>query len=173
MTTGADRNTLGQRITSITTKDMLRCLDDSNSSLTLDADKVWLSLVYTGNSSGPPSLSVPSTCRLQVRGPGQEVMSLLILNMTSVSDNKLVVHSRMRNRKKYKYDPLGWLAPGVELVMTSNYADVSIQINDVHTPYGLQAQLKAIPKAGDKLEIREVTDNLGTPLPSLSVCLLV
>ena len=88
-------------------------------------------------------------------------MSMLIFNMTSVPDNKFVVHSKMRNRVDFNYDPLGWLSPGVELAMVSNSAYVSIQINDVHNPFSLHAQFKTVPKRGEKLEIREVTNHLG------------
>ena len=147
---------------SITTEDVLLCLENSNSSLTLDADEVWLNLAYTGSSSGLPPLRVPSTCRLQVKGRRQGIMSLLIFNLTSVPDNKMVVHSPMRDRQDYDYDPLSWMSPGVELAMTSNYADVSVQINDVHAPYSLHAQFKTVPKRKGILEIREVTNNLGT-----------
>ena len=168
VTTRADKHTHRQPIVFITTEDVLRCLENSNSSLTLDADEVWVKLVYTGISSGPPPLSMSSTCWLQVRGRREGIMSLLIFNMTSVPDNKVVVHSPMRNRQDYEYDPLAWMSPGVELAMTSNCADVGIQINDVHKPYSLHAQFKTVQKTGQKLEIREVTRYLGT---SRSLCL--
>ena len=160
--TRADGHTPRQSKESITTEDVLRCLENSNLSLTLHADEVWLNLIYTGSSSGPPPLNVPSTCSLQVRGQRQGIMSLLIFNLTSAANNKMVVHSPMRDRQDYDYDPLGWMSPGVELAMTSNYADVSVQINDVHAPYSFYAQFKTVPKREGQLEIREVTDYLGT-----------
>ena len=89
-------------------------------------------------------------------------MSLLIFNVTCFTSNQLVVYSPMPNRDSYNCDPTAWVAPGLEMVMTSNVANVSIEINDVHTPFSLRAQLKTIPeRSGRKLEIRHVTKYLG------------
>ena len=160
--TTTHHHTTGQPTVSVTTQDVLGCLQAAHSSLTLEAEEVWLSLDYTGNMSGSPHLHAPSTCWLQVRGLGPRVMSMLIFNVTCFTDNQLVVHSSMRRRHSYDCDPTAWVAPGVELVMTSKVANVSIDISDVDTPFSLQALFKTIPDSeGPFLEIRMVNQNLG------------
>ena len=167
---------------SVTTQVVLGCLDGSHSPLTLQADQVWLSLDYRGNTSGSPRLSKPSTCRLQVKGHGQGIMSLLIFNMTCFTANMLVVHSPMSSGHRYDCDPAAWMAPGAELVMTSNWASVNIEINGVDAPFRLHAQLKLVAeRLRERLETRKVTEYLGSCrggegdflLVCLFVCLFV
>ena len=148
---------------SVTTQDVLGCLNSSHSFLALEAAEVWLSLTYTGNRSGSPRLHAPSTCWLQVTGQGHGVMSILVLNATCFTDNRLVVHSQSWNGQSYDCDPTAWVAPGVELSMPSAVANVSIEINDASTPFGLQVQFKVVPQRhwGDGLERRDVTRYLG------------
>ena len=89
-------------------------------------------------------------------------MSLLIFNVTCFSDNRLVIHSTMRDRDNYDCDPAMWMAPGTELIMTSKVADVSIEIDDVYTSFSLHARFKVFRENGsNRLEIREVTKYLG------------
>ena len=156
-------HTPGQPKVDITSEDVLGCLGNESSSLTLDADEVWIRVDYAGNTSGSPRLHAPSTCRLQVRGPGQGVMSLLVFNVTCFSDNRLVVHSRLPVRRVYDCDPATWMAPGVELTMRSNLAAVSITIDDVDRTFGLHARFKTVSdNESKKLEIRRVSEYLGT-----------
>ena len=143
---------------------MLGCLRSNRSTLPLETtEEVWLSLDYMGNTSGSPYLRATSTCRVQVKGRGHGIMSLLIFNMTCSPENRLVVHSRMlRWRQSYECSPFVWAAPGLELVMTTNMADVSVVISDVDSPFRLHAQLKVVPeRPREKLEIRRVTQDLG------------
>ena len=152
----------GQHKASVTTQDMLNCLESGPSPLTLQAEEVWLRLDYTGNVSGAPHLHTPATCQLQVRGQGNGIMSLLIFNVTCFADNRLEVHSRMQHRDSYDCDPALWMAPGVELIMTSNFANVSIEIYDANTAFRLQARFKIVPDdTMFGLEIRKVTKHLG------------
>ena len=89
-------------------------------------------------------------------------MSLLIQHGTCFTDNHLVVHSRTWKDYSYDCDPTAWVAPGVELIMTSNVANVSIEVNDVDVLFSLQAQFKMVPpRHGALLEIRHVTRDLG------------
>ena len=149
----------------VTAEDVLGCLNNNHSHLTLEAEEVWISFLYTGNSSGSPHVHVPSTCWLQVRGPGHGTMSLLIFNVTCFTNNQFGVHSKMRNRHTFDCDPAAWVAPGFELAMASNWAKLSIEMKDVNKPFSLHAQLKIVQQRwGNRLEMREVTDNLGTPL---------
>ena len=149
----------------ITTEDVLGCLNSSHSELTLEAEEVWISFLYTANSSGSPRVHVPSTCWLQVRGPGDRTMSLLIFNVTCFTNNQFGVHSKMMNRDTFDCDPTAWVAPGFELAMPSNWTNLSIDMTDVDTPFSLHAQLKIVQqRRGNRLEMRKVTDNLGTPL---------
>ena len=128
----------------------------------LEADEVWLSLDYTGNTSGSAQLRKPSTCWLQVTGRSHGIVSLLIFNMTCFTHNRLTVHSTMRNLDDYDCDPMAWLAPGVELTTTSNSANVSIEINDVNAPFSLHAQYKIVlERREDQLDIRNVTQYMG------------
>ena len=130
--------------------------------LAMEAEEVWLRVAYTGNTTGPPPLPAPSVCWLQVTGQGHGVMSLLIFNMTCFTDNKLVVHSQMRNRGTLDCDPTAWVAPGQELVMTSNFVNISIEVNNVHAPFNLHAQFKAFPVTRKKLlDTRRVNQYLG------------
>ena len=154
--------TAQSRVT-LTTQDVLRCLDDGHSPLTMETDEVWLTLAYAGNTSGSPLLRKPSTCLLQIGGRGQGILSLLIFNMSCVKNNVLVVHSQMKNRHSYDCQPSAWVAPGTELAMTSNFANVSIEISDVNTPVRLHAQFKIVPdRQRYSLETRKVTQYLGT-----------
>ena len=147
----------------VTTEDVLHCLRSNQSYLALEAAEVWLSLTYLGNSSGFPSLHTPSTCWLQVTGHGYGVMSILVLNRTCFTDNRLVVHSDAWNGVTYDCDPTAWVAPGVELTMESEIASVSIEINNVSTLFILQVQFKEVPRRyhGDLLDRRDVTRYLG------------
>ena len=149
-------------IKNLTTEDVLGCLSSSHSYLALEAEEVWLGLTYTGNRSGSPRLHAPSTCWLQVTGRGHGVTSILILHRTCFADNRLVVHSRARNDHTYDCDSTAWVAPGVELTMLSAVANVSIEINDVSTPFSLQVQFKVVPQRhyGKRLLRRDVTGNL-------------
>ena len=157
-----ERRWWSQPKVNLTTQDVLGCLDSSHS-VTLEADEVWLSLDHPGNTSGSPLLRTSSTCHLQVRGRGQGMMSLLIFKVACFTKNQLVVHSRMRNRDRFVCDPTGWVAPGIELAMTSNVASVSIEINDTDVSFNLQAQFKTIPERSTyKLERRNVSQYLGT-----------
>ena len=163
--TTTHHHTTGQPTVSVTTQDVLGCLHAAHSSLTLEAEEVWLSLDYMGNTSGSPHLRAPSTCWLQVRGRGPRVMSMLIFNVTCFTDNQLVVHSSMRRRYSYDCDPTAWVAPGVELVMTSKVANVSIDISDVDTPFSLHARFKMVADSErHALESRMVTPYLGTSM---------
>ena len=149
----------------VTTEDVLGCLNSNHSHLTLEAEEVWISFLYTGNSSGSPRVHVSSTCWLQVRGPGHGTMSLLIFNVTCFTNNQFGVHSKMTNRDIFDCDPAAWVAPGFELAMNSSWTNLSIEMKDVNTPFSLHAQLKTVQqRRGNRLEMREVTDNLGTPL---------
>ena len=146
---------------------VLRCLH-SGHFLTLESDEVWLNVHYTGNTTGPPYLRAPSTCNLQVRGQSFGIMSLLIFNVTCFSDNELVVHSRLKTRNSYDCDPTEWIAPGVELLLTTDWAAVSLQIRDVHSAFRLFARFKIVPEnKSKKLEIRKVSPNLGTSIAAV------
>ena len=146
----------------VTTEDVLGCLQGGQSSLILEATDLWLHLLYTGNRSGWPRLHMPSTCWLQVIGHGEGSMSLLILHDTCLPDNRLVVHSRTWNGLGYDCDPTAWVAPGVELIMTSNVANVSIEINDVGMSCSLQVQFKLVQDRRRQLLARRyVTRYLG------------
>ena len=149
----------------VSTEDVLACLNSNHSYLTLEAEELWVSFVYSGNSSGSPCVHVPSTCWLQVRGLGNGTISLLIFNVTCFTNNQFGVHSKMKNRVSFNCDPTAWVAPGFELAMTSNWANLSIDMKDEDTPFSLHAQLKIVQhRRGNRLEMRKVTDNLGTPL---------
>ena len=170
---GSARSSVRQRTTtlqqtqvypkvSVSTADLLGCLERKHSSLTLEADEAWLEFSYKGNVSGAPRLRMPSTCWFQVRGRAWEVVSLLIFNTTFSSGNQLVVHSQITARHGYDYDPTSWVAPGLERVMTSNVANVSIEINDVNADFSLRAQFRVVGKRElRRLEIRQVTACLG------------
>ena len=93
-------------------------------------------------------------------------MSLLIFNVMCFSDNQIAVHGQTDKRNSYDdCDPLAWLAPGVEMVMTSNTVGVSIKINDISAHFRLYAQFQTVPeRRPEKLEIRYVTRPLGMAL---------
>ena len=151
---------------SLTTEDVLDCLGSGHWHLTLEAEVVWLSLAYTGNTSGSPRVHVPSTCRLQVTGRGTGVMSLLVFNMTCSMNNKLVLMGDEQDTSSLDCDPFAWLAPGQEIAMTSKDANVSIEISDVGTPFSVHAQFKTVAeRKSNSLEIRRVTQYLGMTLP--------
>ena len=163
MDTYTTTDVLGQSAVDLTTTVMLGCLNNSNSSLvTLEADEVWLSVDYTGNMRRSPLLRTRATCRLLVRGHDPGVMSLLVFNVTCSSANRLVVHSPMLDRDGYDCDPALWMAPGTELVMKSNSANISIDIRDVRTAFNLRARFRILPENKlKKLEIRKVTEYFG------------
>ena len=160
MTTETERQ--GQSNVSITTEDLLGCLHSRHPSLTRQAAEVWLSLSYSGNRRGSPQLLTPSTCWLQMTGQGHGALSILILNGTCFTDNRLVVHSPTWNYLSYDCDPTAWVAPGVELTMMSNVANISIEINDVTTSFDLKVQFKMVPqRRRELLQIRHVTRRIG------------
>ena len=160
-----DQNTPSQRKVSVSTQDVLGCLGRSPPILALQAEEVWLSLVYVGEVNSSRHINSPSTCWLQVVGQGHGVISMLIFNVTCLTANRLVIHSRMWNRHSFDCDPMSWLAPGTELTMTSNMANVSIEINGASTPFTLHALFKIFPSRGhNRMEIRHVTKYLGTPV---------
>ena len=108
-------------------------------------------------------MHMPFKCWMQVRGLGNGAMSMLIFNATCSTANRLVVHSPMWNRHSFDCDPTAWVAPGVELTMTSDLANVSIEINNPSMSYSLHALFKVFESRGqDKMEVRHVTDYLGT-----------
>ena len=155
----------GQPNVTVTTEDVLGCLHSSRSSLTLEAAELWLRLAYTGNRSGSPRLHAPSTCWLQVTGRGDGVMSLLVLRGTCFTDNRLTVHSRTWNGLGYDCDPTAWVAPGVELVLTSNFANVSVEVNDVGMPCSWLVQFKLVPeRSGQLLAMRRCDQEPGCVL---------
>ena len=165
LTPTTEHPTLGEPKVRLSTDDILQCWRGGPSNLRLQAEEVWLRVNYTGNTSSSPLLHTPSTCRLQVKGQGHETVSLLIFNVTCFSPNRLLVHSRMRVRRSFDCDPALWMVPGMELVMTSNLADVSIVIDDVHAAFSLLARFKTlseIKSKNKKLEIRWVTKYVGT-----------
>ena len=158
-----ERNTPSQRKVSVSTQDVLGCLGRSPPIVALEAKEVWLSLVYVGEVNSSRHIHTASTCRLQVVGQGHGVISMLIFNVTCLTANRLVIHSRMWNRHSFDCDPMSWLAPGTELTMTSNLANVSIEINDASTPFSLHALFKIFPSRGhNRMEIRHVTEYFGT-----------
>ena len=159
----ATTRVFSQSTVNLTTADVLGCLNSSSPSrLTLEADEVWLSVDYTGNTRGSPLLRTRATCRLLVSGRHPWIMSLLVFNATCFSANRLVVHSTMLDRNRYDCDPARWMAPGTELVMKSNMADVSIDIKDVQTAFSLRARFRSLPEnKSKKLELRKVTEHLG------------
>ena len=160
----AEKHAQGQHKVSVTTQDVLGCLGSDHSVLTLQAEEVWLSLVYMADTNSSWHISAPS-CWLQVRGLDQGVISMFIFNMTCSTANRFVVHSRMWNRDSFHCDPRAWLAPGWELTMTSNLANISIEINDASTPFSLHAVFKTFSSRGPKrMEVRHVTDYLGKSL---------
>ena len=164
MATTKDHKSPGLKA-NITTEDVLDCLNNNHSYLTLEAEEVWINFVYTGNLSGSPHVHVPSTCWLQVRGSVHGTMSLLIFNVTCFTNNQFVVHSKMRNRHTIDCDPTAWMAPGFEVAMDSNWTNLSIDVKDKDAPFSLHAQLKIVQeRRGNRLEMRKVTDNLGTLL---------
>ena len=151
----------GQPNATVITEVVLDCLDSQFSQLTMDGE-VWVSVAYSGNTSGSPYLQQPSRCRLQVRSVSAvRVMSLLIFHVTCSADNRLVVHSQLKYRDNYKCDPTAWVAPGVELVMTSRVANVSIEINDVSKPFDLYAKFTGLPRTRSTVQVRRVTQHLG------------
>ena len=160
-----DQSARSQPDVSVTTEDVLGCLGSSHSHLTLEADVVWFSLVYTGNTSGSPRVHVPSTCRLQVTGRGKGVMSLLVFNMTCSTSNKFVLISDEQDTGSLDCDPFAWLAPGQEIAMMSIDVNVSIEISDVGTPFSVHAQFKTVAeRQNNTLEKRNVTQYLGMTL---------
>ena len=155
-----ERNSRSQRTVSVSTQDVLGCLGHNPSIVAVQAEEVWLSLVYVGEVNSSRQIS---TCWLQVKGPGHGVISMLIFNVTCLTANRLVVHSRMWNRHSFDCDPLSWLAPATELTMTSNLANVSIEIHNASMSFSLHAVFKVFPSRGRyKMEIRHVTKRLGT-----------
>ena len=161
--TGAQRTTERVAyIVNLTTEDVIGCLSSNSESIVVKAEEVWLSLAYTGNMSGSPRLRKPSRCWLQVYGLSQGIMSMLIVNVTCFTDNRLVVVSGLRGSGKYNCDPTAWLAPGIELVTATMMASVDIQINNVNTPFSIEVQFQMVPhKWRRKLELRWVTRYLG------------
>ena len=157
-----ERHIVGQNKVTVTTEDVLGCLNSNFSVLTLKAQEVWLSLTYTGETNSSLHIPAPSTCWLQVRGRSHGVMSMLIFNVTCLADNQLVVHSPMWNRHSFDCDPTIWVAPGMELTMTSDLANISIEINDPNSPFSLHALFKTFQqREPQKMEIRQVTRYLG------------
>ena len=155
---------------SVTTEDLLGCLWRNQSILTLHAEEVWLNLIYTGKASNSLYIRAPPACNIQVRGQGNGAMSMLIFNATCSTANRLVVHSPMWNRHSFDCDPTAWVAPGVEMTMTSYLANVSIEINNASMPYSLHALFKVFESRGkDMMEVRHVTDYLGTWVLVLTV----
>ena len=99
---------------------------------------------------------------------------MLIFNVTCSTANRLVVHSRMWNRHSFDCDPMALVAPGVELTMTTNLANVSIEINDALTPFSLHALFKIFSSRGpERMEVRHVTDHLGTSVSKTCRCILL
>ena len=163
MSTIAEKGKWSQHKVSVSTQDVLGCLGSDHSILTLQAEEVWLSLVYTGDTNSSRHIRVPSSCWLHVRGRGDGLLSMFIFNVTCTAPNQFVVHSRMWNRYSFDCDPMAWVAPGVELTMTSRLANISIEINDASTPFSLHALFKIFSSRGPgRMEVRHVTDHLGT-----------
>ena len=160
----AENHAHGQHKVSVTTQDVLGCLGSDHSVLTLQAEEVWLSLVYMADTNSSRHISAPS-CWLQVRGLDQRVISMLIFNVTCSTASRLVVHSRMWNRDSFDCDPRAWLAPGWELTMKSNLANISIEIDNASMPFSLHAVFKTFSSRGPKrMEVRHVTSYLGKSL---------
>ena len=146
----------------VTSEDVLDCLAKNTEPIVVNAEEVWLTLTYTGNMSGSPRLSKPSRCALQVEGRSEGIMSLLIFNVSCFTDNRLEVISAVKDRKSFDCDPTAWVAPGVELAMTIPQGVLDIQLNDVNTPFSLNAQFRMVRKEGrSNLEVRWVTPSLG------------
>ena len=165
------QQSLDQKRVSVTTEDVLGCLSSDRSTLALQAEEVWLSLRYVVETNNSSYMHTPSTCWMQVRGGSNGVMSLLIFNVTCSTPNRLVVHSQMWNRHSFDCDPTAWSAPGMELTMTSDLVNISIEINDASTPFSLHALFKVFESRGlDKMEVRHVTDYLGTSIFIYVLC---
>ena len=157
-----EHRTQGQPVVTVTTQDVLDCMQRTHSPLTLQAEELWLNIDYTGNTTGSSRLHAPSSCTLQVRGYGQGTMSLLIFNVTCFTDNQMIVHSDMRDRQSYDCDPLVWMAPAVGLIMTSDVAVVRIEIGAVQSAFVLHARFKIIDDDGaPRLQLWRVTSCLG------------
>ena len=143
-------------------KDLLLCLE-RNSVIVLRADEVWVSLHYTGNNS--TLLQEPSQCSLHTIGVSNGTMSLLIFNVTCFTNNSLFVNSAVEYPADYDCDPMDWVAPGLQLLMKSNDAYVTIAINEVNRPFSLHAQFKTVfTRPKNILQRRDVTRYLGMNL---------